>query len=606
MKKLMRKRLLSVTLAAVMLFASASYAVSANYTDVTDENMKKAVDMLNSLGVVASAEKFNPSGALTRAMFCAMAVPLTGISDISQYKTYTLFPDVRSNHWGMGYVNAAVKLKLISPRPDGTFAPDQPITYNEAVTILVRLLGYGEEDVGYSWPKNFLTKANAIGLTNGVAVTETLNRGQGALLAYNLLYTPVKEPSKTEPGADSGMIGDYIEVVFGVKQISDAVISEVNVYTGGKQGIRTADGDFYPTRKETDKALIDCRAEILLDNKNYVLNIEPHKQTFDTITLQNAYQGHIVDSFNREIDISASTQVLHYGEIKTYSAIWESMARKDMLKVAYTPSGDIDYLVWMQSDVIYVNNVIIVGVNAVDDDGNFGIMVDDETEFYPTKVNVDDEMLGRRVDMVVNNRGQVIKVEPLSQSMTTLTADIVRSVGIVSYGGANTLISENTTVYGDGVKGNYSAVYGSISSGDTLRVFYKKNGAIDYIMWIKNNANVGGTIYLSVFYPAGSNDTTLSIGGNTFTLTPEATLQAARFRTGERVILVISSSGVISAVYAGSNGGASGMMTSSSTATLQNGLSLSVTPDFKIATGTSVYGMRVRVYGDENGNMVAD
>lgn len=606
MKKLMKKRLLAVALAAVMLFA-ATPAVAANFTDVTDANMKKAVDMLNSLGIISSAEKFNPSGALTRAMFCAMAVPLSGISDVAQYKTYTLFPDVRSNHWGMGYVNAAVKLKLIAPRPDGTFAPDQPITYNEAVTILVRLLGYGEADVGYSWPKNFLTKAGAIGLTKDVPVTETLNRGQGALLAYNLLYTPMKEQAKSDSDEDNKTVsGNYIETKFGVKHISDAVITEVNVYSGGKQGIRTAEGAFYPTRGEMDRTLIDCRAELMLDVKNYVLNIAVHSQTFDSITVQNARQGYLIDNFNREIDMPASTQVIHYGKTETYSAVWEDIARKDVLKVAYTPSGAIDYLIWTQSDVTYVNNVIIVDINAVNDDGEFGVLVDDKTEFYPADIRIDNAMLGRRVDMVINNRGQVIKIEPLSQSMTTTTADVISVVGFAATNGVNTLVPDGTTVYGEGVKGDYKSVYSSISYGDTMSVFYKRNGTIDYVMWTKNDVGAtGSTIFLSVYYPNRNNDTTMTIGGNTFTLTPEATLQAARFRAGDPIILVVSSTGVVSEVYAGSRGGAYGYMISSSTASMQNGLTLRVSPDFDYATDTSIAGTRVGVYGDEDCTMVA-
>ncbi len=86
---------------------------------------------------------FEPNGTLTRAQFCKMAVTALRENDsVSQYKSYTIFPDVRQNHWATGYVNLSVRSekKFISGFPDGTFKPDIPITYGQAITILMRLL----------------------------------------------------------------------------------------------------------------------------------------------------------------------------------------------------------------------------------------------------------------------------------------------------------------------------------------------------------------------------------------------------------------------------------------------------------------------------------
>ncbi len=48
--------------------------------------------------------------ALTRAQFAKMAVVMLGKKGaVGQYQTYTIFPDVRADHWAAGYINLAVR-----------------------------------------------------------------------------------------------------------------------------------------------------------------------------------------------------------------------------------------------------------------------------------------------------------------------------------------------------------------------------------------------------------------------------------------------------------------------------------------------------------------
>src|SRR5699024_3103922 len=74
--------------------------------------------------------------------------------------------------------------------------PNTPITYGEAVTILLRMLGYTVEDIGYFWPRDDALKAEQIGLNRGMrsfSTSDSLTRGQAAILLRNLLMTEQKE-----------------------------------------------------------------------------------------------------------------------------------------------------------------------------------------------------------------------------------------------------------------------------------------------------------------------------------------------------------------------------------------------------------------------------
>ena len=187
-----KKRLASLALALVMALGMApalAPAASAvgTFSDVTDLTTAQNLEVLGMMGVVdgMTGSTFNPTGTLTRAQFCKMAVEAMGEGDRANiYKNYTIFPDVKPGYWAAGYVNLAVRSdpKLISGYADGTFGPNDTITFGQAVTILMRMLGYKDEDVSAVWPDGYIDEAMSIGLCDGVSLSATahLSRAQAA------------------------------------------------------------------------------------------------------------------------------------------------------------------------------------------------------------------------------------------------------------------------------------------------------------------------------------------------------------------------------------------------------------------------------------------
>lgn len=195
----MKKRVFSLLLALVLTLSAAAIPASAaeSFSDVTDKKTAQNVEVLRLLGVIEGngAGQFNPSGLLTRAEFCKMVVVLMGKgSDAMRYKTVTIFPDVRATHWAAGYINLAVRQsepKLLAGLPDGTFQPDSYITYGQAVTILMRVLGFADKDSGGIWPDGYINLAKSTGVSAGVNLTGSANitRAQAAQLFVNVLST---------------------------------------------------------------------------------------------------------------------------------------------------------------------------------------------------------------------------------------------------------------------------------------------------------------------------------------------------------------------------------------------------------------------------------
>lgn len=195
----MKKRFVSLCLAGLIMVAPAS----AVFTDISDSRVSQTAAVLDALGIMqgVGGGSFAPGKALTRAQFCKLAVTAMGVTDVSPYASYTIFPDVKHSHWAAPYINAAVRhpeLKeksIIRGYADGSFGPDKFVSYGEVCTMLLRMLGYKEEDVGPFWPADYIAQAQAIGLTDGVTITDAraaVKRGDAAVLLLNALNTDKK------------------------------------------------------------------------------------------------------------------------------------------------------------------------------------------------------------------------------------------------------------------------------------------------------------------------------------------------------------------------------------------------------------------------------
>jgi len=93
------------------------------------------------------------------------------------------------NYYGaISYVN---QMGIIEGYGDGTYGPLNGITYQDALTIVVRTLGYQNLE----WPWGYIQKAVELGLTEGVvdvAYTDALTRGEVAQIIYNALFAETK------------------------------------------------------------------------------------------------------------------------------------------------------------------------------------------------------------------------------------------------------------------------------------------------------------------------------------------------------------------------------------------------------------------------------
>ena len=176
------KRLLSIILAAVI--AVSAFTAYADYSDVPEGAFyKDSVERLTDLGVISGMGDgtFAPDNLITRAEFSVIAVK---VANYKEGGSSLLFSDVPSSFWGAKYIATAAENKLIYGYPDGSFHPGENITYAQALTILMRLLGYSSGEIGRGYPYGYIDKAQELGICDGLSFNadDRITRGVVALV----------------------------------------------------------------------------------------------------------------------------------------------------------------------------------------------------------------------------------------------------------------------------------------------------------------------------------------------------------------------------------------------------------------------------------------
>ena len=313
-----KKRLASLALAMVLALGLVPYmapkaSAIGGFSDVTDMTTAQNVEVLQMMGVVdgMSSGVFNPMGTLTRAQFCKMAVEAMGQGDRANiYQNYTIFPDVKPGYWAAGYVNLAVRSdpKLISGYADGTFGPNNTINYGQAVTILMRMLGYKDEDVSAVWPDGYIDQAMAIGLCDGVSLSAgtAVNRAQAAQLFMNLLNCDQKEGGKFYT-----KLGTPVDAILLDGNAKDAA---------GNPILRTSVQDYVLAGNPGSGLLSGRKGVVILNGAGEAVTFVPTNEgTSRNITIAMAETTTITDSSGTKYSVAADAKV-YIGE-SSYSYV---------------------------------------------------------------------------------------------------------------------------------------------------------------------------------------------------------------------------------------------------------------------------------------------
>lgn len=96
------------------------------------------------------------------------------------------------NHWANSYTAKAAQLGIVGGYGNGKFGPSDPVTFEQAVTMVVRAIGENDKATFYGgYPNGYLRVADENNLLNGIQAVQGqgLSRGAVATLLYNYYIT---------------------------------------------------------------------------------------------------------------------------------------------------------------------------------------------------------------------------------------------------------------------------------------------------------------------------------------------------------------------------------------------------------------------------------
>lgn len=280
----MKRRLFkTVALALVMTLAATTAAFAAVPSDVTGQPYEKAVEALMDKGIITGDRDglFHSNDNLTRAQACvivvkAMKAPSADVVGTPTQKAPTSgFSDMKGYGWADGYVAYAVAHGITKGVGNNKFAPQEKVKVEELATMLLRAAG--NKDLEGTWPANYMTKAEELGMFKDLGEVSKLPNPATKALAAQLTYhviDKIEASIKDNANGNSNsteFVPGTTKVTFATGSFNDtittyagkAISKDVVVYTYGKK-----------VNYKSDMQLPTNKADYRLDTINKFKNEE--------------------------------------------------------------------------------------------------------------------------------------------------------------------------------------------------------------------------------------------------------------------------------------------------------------------------------------------
>ena len=241
------KKFLCLVLCFVLMSMTA---FAATFTDVSNADYyATAAANLSEKGILTGYPDgtFGPEKTIIRAEITAVIIRMLGKdADAKALGGTASFADVDVTNWASGYIALASKEGIVNGY-GAEFKPQNPVKFEEAITMVVRAVGLEnevEKDAA-DWSKGYLDVAREKGILNGLTGSkgESATRGDVAVMVYNGLNmkvadVPTQNPTETpnETPDESGLEETYEvtfiedvenEVIYLVKEVKDGEMVEM-------------------------------------------------------------------------------------------------------------------------------------------------------------------------------------------------------------------------------------------------------------------------------------------------------------------------------------------------------------------------------------------
>ena len=274
------QKILSMILSFAMIFSFASQAFAFEIDDsLRGTKFEEAAEVLGALGIMVGDPdgSFRVEDGLKRSEFAKIAVHMLGLQDSAESaKNSVVFKDLTTDYWANGYINVAHDQGVVVGDPTGEYRPEDYITYQEAVTVFVRLAGYepaAQSKGGY--PQGYLSVANQYSFTKNATgtATSTISRGTTAIMANNTLTIGMMEQtgfgtSTNFEITDKTILEQYLDTKKLTGQVTANYFTGLLTSSGLDKDTIQIDNKVYKTTDENTQNLLGHNVTYYLQNND--------------------------------------------------------------------------------------------------------------------------------------------------------------------------------------------------------------------------------------------------------------------------------------------------------------------------------------------------
>lgn len=213
-------KITALFLAMLCLFSGTAAAVS--FQDISENSYFDAIETLAGLSIMQGYEDgtFKPEEQVTRAEYAAMMLRVLGVPEEWGVESGN-FSDVPETHWAYNQVNYLCQMGYLSGYGNGVYGPEDPVALQDALKILVDILGYKVLASKVPYPTGYLAQAGELGLMKklgGKNYAQPALRGEVAQIIYNAIGVPVyRQTGASESTAIYEKGDDFLKEFLGIE-----------------------------------------------------------------------------------------------------------------------------------------------------------------------------------------------------------------------------------------------------------------------------------------------------------------------------------------------------------------------------------------------------
>ena len=314
----MSKRFIATSLVVILMLAT----VFTFNSKADSERIKYLVDKK----IVVGDESGNLmlEKEITRAELAKILVYAIGEENLadSLKSAPSLFNDMKENTWANGYANLAKTRGFIVGKPGNLFAPNDFVTYEEAIKMFVTIglnrdLTDAEKVGGTSWATPYILKANELGYTKNLGEVNYKSNAPREKV-FDILYEVLIAKENSQKFETRGL----------VQEILDNNQAKVLVYNSKNEKLVKA-SDIIKVKFPQNLNAEDYLGNMIdfnLDENNNIFNPTVAKEyetlygKFDfgkdgLLYPENSKRGYIVEENNEKLLNDSLVSIVHNDEV---------------------------------------------------------------------------------------------------------------------------------------------------------------------------------------------------------------------------------------------------------------------------------------------------